>query len=177
MIVPVVFGPRWRASIVPLEALALYAAFRSLGNSATDVNKGTGRPTLAVQLALIRLAVLVPTLLWAATFGIEAVAWAQAAVAFVLALLMQAVTARTLQVSLGALAKSLLPALAAGLGTAIGAGAVRLWLPGASLLHLIVAVGAGAAMGLAAVWACDRPFVKDVRRVLLRTSPLARART
>ncbi len=177
MVVPVVFGPQWKASIVPLEALALYAAFRSLGNSATDVNKGTGRPGLAVQLALIRLAVLVPALLWAATFGIEAVAWAQAAVAFALALLMQVVTARTLQVSLGALATSLLPALAGGVGTAVGAGAVRLWLPGASVLHLVVAVGAGAGVGLAAVWLCDRSLVRQVKSVLLRGSSSVRARS
>jgi PST family polysaccharide transporter len=168
LLVPVIFGARWSASVAPLQALALYAAFRSLGNSSTDLNKGTGRPGLALKLAVLRLAVLVPVLLWAASFGINAVAWAQAGAAFALALLMQAVTARTIHVPLRDFAVALRPAVAAGAGIAVGAGLVRWWLPGGVLVRLAVAVVAAAALGFAAVWAVDRPLVGEIRGLLRR---------
>ena len=82
MLVPVVFGPQWSAAVVPLEALSLYAAARSLGAGAVDVYKGTGRPEIGVAVALVRLALLVPALVLAAHHGgIDAVAWTQAALA------------------------------------------------------------------------------------------------
>jgi lipopolysaccharide exporter len=168
MLVHVVFGPRWEASVVPLQALALYAAFRSLGIGAVDVYKGIGRTGLAAALSLARLAVLVPALLIAVRFGIGAVAWTQAAVALALALLMQAVASRILGLPVASLGAALAPAAAAGLGVAIGAGAVRLWLPGAEWVRLAAGVLAGAIAGMASVHAVDRRFLKEMRSMLRR---------
>ena len=60
MAVHAVFGPRWAPSVVPLEALALYAAFRSLGIGSVDVYKATGRPRLALWTSVVRLAAVAP---------------------------------------------------------------------------------------------------------------------
>lgn len=166
MLVHVVFGPKWEASIVPLQALALYAAFRSLGVGAVDVFKAIGRPSLAVTLSFVRLAVLVPALLFAVRYGIDGVSWAQAVVALLLAVLMQATALRVLGVPAKAVGAALYPALAAGVGAAIGAGAVRLWMPGAEPARLALAVVAGGVAGLAALRASDPRFLKDLRGLL-----------
>jgi lipopolysaccharide exporter len=166
MLVHVVFGPKWTPSIVPLQALALYAAFRSLGIGAVDVFKAIGRPGVAVALSFARLAVLAPALLVAVELGIEGVSWAQAIVAFVLALLMQLVASHALGLSPRALGAALVPAFAAGLGTALGAWVVRLWMPGAEPVRLVLAIVAGGLAGVAALHAADRGFLKEVRRLL-----------
>ena len=162
MLIQGVFGAKWAPSIVPLEALALYAAFRSLGIGAIDVYKALGRPTLAVVLSFVRLAVLVPALLWATRYGIEGVSWMQVVVALALALLMQAVAWRVLGLSGRSLLPTFGPALAAGLGTAAGALAVRLWLPGDDLVRLVAASAAGAATGASSLWISDRRFIPEV---------------
>jgi O-antigen/teichoic acid export membrane protein len=177
MLVHVVFGPKWEASIVPLQALALYAAFRSLGIGAVDVYKAIGRPGLAVTLSFVRLAVLAPALLFAVRYGINGVSWAQAAVAFVLAVLMQAVASRALGLPAKALGAALLPAVAAGAGAAIGAWAVRLWMPGTESVRLAVAIVAGAVAGLAALYAADPRFLKDLRGVLASRRTAAKVET
>jgi O-antigen/teichoic acid export membrane protein len=166
MLVHVVFGPKWEPSIVPLQALALYAAFRSLGIGAVDVYKAIGRPGLAAALSFVRLAVLAPILLLAVRYGIDGVSWAQAAVAFVLAVSMQVVASRVLGLPPKALGGALFPALAAGAGTAVGALAVRLWMPGGEPVRLAVAMVAGGLVGLAALQAVDPGFLKDLRGVL-----------
>jgi lipopolysaccharide exporter len=166
MLVHVVFGARWSQSIVPLQALALYAAFRSLGIGAVDVFKAIGRPGLAVALSFVRLAVLAPALLVAVRFGIEGVSWTQAVVAFVLAILMQVVASRALGLSPRSVGAALVPALAAGAGVAVGALAVRLWMPGAESVRLVLAIVAGGIAGVAALHAADRGFLKEVRRLL-----------
>jgi lipopolysaccharide exporter len=177
MLVPVVFGPQWEASIVPLQALALYAAFRSLGIGAVDVYKAVGRPGLAASLSFVRLAVLAPALLIAVGWGIDAIAWTQAVVALLLALLMQAIACRVLRLPLAAFGAALVPAGAVALGVAAAAGAVRLWMPGPEWARLVVAVVTGGAGGIAALHVADRRFLSDARSLLrrpARAEPLAR---
>jgi lipopolysaccharide exporter len=170
MLVHVVLGPRWSPVIVPLEALALYAAFRSLGSGAVDVYKGMGRPGLAVRLALLRLLVLAPALVVATRFGVNGVSWTQAGLAFLFAILMQTVATRVIGVPVKSLAEAMTPAFALGVGAAIGAGAVRLGLPGPEPLRLAAAIVAGAAGGLAAMHLADRGFARELRSLLPRRS-------
>jgi PST family polysaccharide transporter len=130
MLVRVVFGGRWTPAIVPLEGLALYAAFRSVGVGAGDVLKGVGRPGIAVAMALLRAALLVPVLVYAAGHGIDGVAVAQAAVAFSLALAMETVAARAVGLAWTELLRALAPSVAVGVGVAAGASVGRFVLPG-----------------------------------------------
>ncbi len=166
MLVHTIFGDRWEASIVPLQGLALYAAFRSLGMGAVDAYKALGRPGLAVLLSFLRLAVLVPALVVAVGYGIGAVAWTQAGVALVLALSMQLMAGRALGLPSTAVARALGPAAAAGLGAAVGAGAVRLWLPGAEPVRLFAGLAAGAAGCLAVLRVAHPAFLKEVRALM-----------
>jgi PST family polysaccharide transporter len=172
MVVHVAFGSRWDRSIVPLQALALYAAFRSFGVGANDVYKGIGRPGLALWLSIARLVVLAPALYVATHGGINAVAWAQAAVAAVFAVGMQMLAVRVLGLPLRALLTAVRPALAAGAGTALGAGIVRATVPsfGGDALRLVAAVIAGGLAGIIAVRATDRTALRDMRALLTRSS-------
>jgi O-antigen/teichoic acid export membrane protein len=168
MAVPVLFGARWAPAVVPLEALGLYAALRSL--DAIDLYKGLGRPGLAVKLSLIRLAVLAPVLWAVARLGIGWVAWTQVGLALAAVVMMQVVAARVVGVSLRALGLALRPVVAVGIGTALGAGAVRLFVPGSDALRLALAIVAGGAGALGAVWLLERGFLHDTTKLVSRRS-------
>lgn len=171
VLVPVVFGAKWSASIVPLQALALYAAFRSLAGGAADIFSATGRPRLALWSSLGQLVVLVPALLIAAEAGIEGVAWAQTVMALLIALCLLAIAGRLVGLGPRGLAETLAPALAAGVGTAAAVAAVRFLLPGPDLLRLIVAVIAGGATGVLVFTSADRRFAAELRSLLRSRFP------
>jgi lipopolysaccharide exporter len=171
MLVRVLFGPRWTGAVVPLEGLALYAAFRSLGMGAVDVFKALGRPGLAVAMAFVRLAVLAPALVVATRWGIGGVAITQAVVALVLALVMQGVAARALDVPIRTVGRVLLPSLTLAAGAAGGVVLVRMAVGGPDALRLILALVAGTAGALAVSRATDRSFLAELR-VLLRARKL-----
>jgi lipopolysaccharide exporter len=166
MLVPVLFGPHWEASVAPLQALGLYATFRALGFGAVDVYKAIGRPGLAASVSLARLIVLIPTLVAATRFGIEGVAWAQAALAFAFAVFMQSVACRILHIPVRALWSAARPALAVAVGVSAGVSSVRLGLPGPEALRLAAATPAGAVGALALLWTTDRGFISELLAVL-----------
>ena len=170
MIVHVVFGPTWEPAIVPLEALALYAAFRSLGLGPHEAFRGIGRPDLLVRLSLLRLAVVAPALLIAARFGIDGVAWAQAAAALPLALLMQAVASHVLHIRLGQIRQALQPAVAVALGVALAMAPVRFLMVGSDPERLVLALVAGLAGAALAVALTDRRFAIQLKRLVINGS-------
>jgi PST family polysaccharide transporter len=170
MIVHVVFGPTWEAAIVPLEALALYAAFRSLGLGPHEAFRGIGRPDLLVRLSLLRLAVVAPALLIGARFGIDGVAWAQAAAALPLALVMQAVASHVLHIPLSQIRQALQPAVAVALGVALAMAPVRFLMVGSDPERLVLALVAGLAGAALAVALTDRRFAIQLKRLVINGS-------
>jgi len=178
MLVLSLFGEKWAPAIVPLEAIALYAVFRAFGSGAGDVYKGIGRPRLSLWLAIVRLAIVAPALWIAAnpawgrvsvlgytTYkAVYYVSLVQLIVAFLMAILMQGVACRVIGISVKRLARSFVPAILVGIGTAAGAGAVRLWWPlsDSNPIKLVIAIMAGAVGGLAALWLGDRAFIHEV---------------
>jgi PST family polysaccharide transporter len=167
LLVPVLFGDRWAPAVVPMAALSLYAAARSLAWGATDVYKAMGRPGLAFVSCFTWLLVLVPALLLGSRVGIQGVAWTQLGVAFVAALIMHEVAIREMKLPHHRLAGALGPALLATLGTVVGAGAVRLWLPGPGVIRLLAALAAGAGAGLGLLHLADREYLSRLRGLLL----------
>ena len=144
-LVPVVFGPGWEASVFPLQALAIYAAFRSLGMGVVDVLKAMGRPNLALGLSIARLAVIVPALMAATAYGINGVAVAQIAVALLFAVVMQVVAGRLLGASPTQLLSAFAPAILAGIVAAACAGLAGALVPGGDVVKLAAALAAAAA--------------------------------
>lgn len=172
MIIHVVFGPQWGPTIVPLEALALYAAFRSLGLGPHDAFRGIGRPDLLVKLSLLRLGVVVPALLVGAGFGIDGVSWAQAAVALPLAIAMQVVASKVLGIRVSQIGGALRPAVTVSLGVALAMAPVRFWLVAPEPIKLALAILAGLAGGVGAVLIVDRRLVVQVQRLLIPEFPV-----
>jgi len=170
MMVHVVFGPAWGPAIVPLEALALYAAFRSLGLGPHEAFRGIGRPDLLVRLSLLRFAVVAPALLIGARFGIEGVSWAQAAAALPLALVMQVVASNVLGIRLGQIIQALQPALAVALGVALAMAPVRFLMVGPEPVRLAFAILAGAAGAALAVALADRRVALELKRLVIPSS-------
>ncbi|TME82431.1 MAG: glycosyltransferase [Chloroflexi bacterium] len=170
MIVHVVFGDRWDPAIVPLEALALYAAFRSLGLGPHEAFRGIGRPDLLVKLSLLRFAVVVPALLIGVKFGIAGVSWAQAAAALPLALIMQAVASRVLGIPLAQIGRSLRPAVAVSLGVALAMAPVRFLMVGPESIRLALAILAGVAGAALAIAIADRRFTAEITRLVVPRS-------
>ena len=171
VLVPFVFGDKWSASIVPLQALALYAAFRSLAGGAADVFSATGRPRLALWSSLSQLVVLVPALLIATGAGIEGVAWTQAGMALVIAVALLGVAGTLVGLGARGLTAAVAPSLAAGAGTAAAVAAVRFLMPGPTAVRLAVAMIAGAAAGLAVFSATDPGSASELRGLVRARFP------
>jgi lipopolysaccharide exporter len=165
LVITEVFGSAWESSTRAMQALAIYAAFRSLGMGVADLLKGIGRPNVAMLMALARFLVVSIALLSVASMGITAVAVTQAAAALVLMVLVQVVAARSLGLSARGLALSYVPGVLAGVvGVAVSQAIVSLSSAGAvPTLVLAGSFGAAAGAGAAAMSASWR---RDVRSVL-----------
>jgi lipopolysaccharide exporter len=173
LVVPVVLGPRWGAAVVPLEALAIYAAFRSVGLGPHEAFRGIGRPDLLIKLSLLRFAVVVVALLLGVRYGIDGVAWAQAAAALPLALVMQVVASRVLAIPLREIARALQPAIAVGLSVAVAMAPFRFLMAGADLMALPLSIVAGIAGAALAVALTDRRFAIEITRLVRPESRVA----
>ena len=143
VMVPAVFGPQWGDAVLPLVFLSLYGAARSLGAGANDVYKALGRPGLSIGISLARLAVLVPVLIYASTWGIVGVAIAQLAAAVLFAFGMQMIVARVINLQARQILRATVPGLVCGLAVA-AVGLTGLALPLMDDLFTIFAVAIAA---------------------------------
>jgi lipopolysaccharide exporter len=173
-LVPVLFGPGWSRSVVPLQLLAVYAAFRSLGMGVVDVLKATGRPGLALRASVARLAVLVPALVVATTWGINGVAVAQVAVALVFAVVMQALAGRVLGARPAELLSACAPAVGAGIVAGACAALVAALVPGDDLVRLSAGLAAAALSGVGVLVVSPRTR-REVMSLIPRRTPAGRS--
>jgi PST family polysaccharide transporter len=165
LVITEVFGSEWESATRAMQALAVYAAFRSLGMGVADLLKGIGRPNLAMLIALGRFLIVSIALFSVASMGITAVAVTQAAAALVLMVAVQVVAARSLRLPARDLALSYSPGLLAGVvGVAVSQATVSLSSAGA--LATLVLAGALGAMAGAAAAAISARWRHDVRSVL-----------
>ena len=161
--VEIAFGAKWHAAITPLAYLGLYAAFRSIGTSAADAYKASGRPDLAVKMAALRLAILVPALIVAARGGIDTVARTQAMCALVFAIGMQTVAVRLLRVRSLDVIRSLVP------GAVISAPITASWFLSRHITSPaleIATLGAGAIAGLFVALGIDDGLRREMRNLI-----------
>jgi PST family polysaccharide transporter len=163
VVVPVVFGEKWSDAVVPLVALALYAACRAVGVGANDVFKALGRPGLSVRLSLIRLVVLTPVLVAGAHWwGMVGVAWAQLGTSLLFTLLLQGVAIRVLGLTWRDLGSAVAPALLAGSAVAVAGFAVA-QLPLVPVASLVAVVAAGTAAAAAVLLVGYPSLLREVR--------------
>lgn len=113
-LVRVFFGPKWMAAVPLLQWLAVYAGLRSIGTHAGDILKATGRSGMLAAFGVIKAALLVPALIYAARFGVDAVAMTLAIVTGVTVLLNIGIVMRLLHFGVGALGRALQSSVLAG---------------------------------------------------------------
>jgi lipopolysaccharide exporter len=150
-VVGVVFSAKWAPATGPMVLISLMTAISSIGFASGDIFPAMGRPGTLLALNAPLTALLVAGYIFAAPYGIVAVA----AVHLVLAIVYQAarlvlvnsLLRTTMSQDLGAM----WPGFCALLGVLVLAGPVRLLVaPGALCLSLLLVTGiAGAAAGLA----------------------------
>ncbi|MCW2739636.1 MAG: Polysaccharide transporter, family [Blastococcus sp.] len=167
-LVPVVFGSGWEKSVFPLQALAVYAVFRSLGMGVVDVLKAMGRPNLALGLSVARLTLLLPALVLATAWGIGGIAVAQAVVALVFAVVMQLTAGRLLGIRPGQLFTACGPAIVAGTAAAAAAALVAAVAPGTDLVRLLFGLLAAGAVAVALLLGLSTQMRSDLRSLIPR---------
>ncbi len=173
VLVPVVFGRAWEGAVGPLVALALYAACRSIAGGANDIYKATGRPGVAVVLAVTRLLVLVPVLVTAAWFwGIVGVAYAQLATSAIFVVVMQGVAVRMLGARWLDAVRAMAPSfVAAGAVAMVASALVRL--PVTPVLVLIITIVGGVLAAVGSLALTHRPFLRELIGLVVRRSAAA----
>lgn len=75
-LVPLVFGPEWRPSVVPLQLLAGFGIFYALGLVAGQILVAAGMPAVFLRLTLVNTALFLLFVAVAAPFGLAAAALA-----------------------------------------------------------------------------------------------------
>jgi len=160
----VLFGDQWAAAVPVLRILAVFTLIASIGFNAGDVYKAVGRADVLAKLGMIDLVVLAPALVTAAPYGIEAVAWAHAAVSLFDTTIRLIVARHFVRVTFGDIFRQVLPAYKAGAVLAAVA-LPALW--AASELGQIPALAITTIAGGAAYVAALARFAPaDLRRML-----------
>jgi lipopolysaccharide exporter len=150
-LVEVLFGPEWRDAAGVLAAVAAMTAISALVHPLGDLLKAIGRQWVLVALNIALIPAMIAAIVAAASEGIVAVAWARAGSLAVFAACLVVAAWRLARVRPGAVASAVGPALIAGAGVAVGAGAVRLAWPALSAGPLLAGAVAGALTGAAAL--------------------------
>jgi PST family polysaccharide transporter len=157
-----VFTDKWVDAIPVVRAIAIYSMLLSLAYNAGSAYKAEGRPQVLTWLGIVRLAMLLPALLWATSIvkSIVVVGWMQAAVALLGGVLNLYVAGRLLKLSPAQLLSALRPAFQSTFFLAIAVILSLFLLQGASAwVQLIIASLSGALIYLAALWLFERDVI------------------
>jgi O-antigen/teichoic acid export membrane protein len=150
-LIVVLFSAKWAAAGAVMAPMAIMFGLVCIVFPLGDTFKALGKQPLMAAVYAVSLPILIVVMVVTAPAGIAAVAWALLAVQAVQSFVWIVLTTRVLGLRLVSVAAMLRPALAAGLGVAVGALAVRAVLPSNSIGPLIAGTAAGALLGAAAL--------------------------
>jgi len=131
------YGERWRPSAIPLALIAVWAGLTAVNGMAGTVLKSIGRPGVLLRNSFVYLAVLLPSLWFAADFGIAAVAGAHVAAQVLWLPFLAFTVGRVLTVSWLETVVNVLP------GLFVGGMLAAALIPLAQALHPALALAAG----------------------------------
>ena len=149
------FTAKWAEAIPVMRAISIYALIFSLAYNAGSIYKAEGKPMLLTKLALIRAAMLMPALWWAATGPgtIAAIGWAHAAVALVAGMMNLIVAGRIINTPFSKILTTLRPSFIGGGLMSLGVTAVLITTASfPPILQLILAVTVGGGIYLGFIW-------------------------
>lgn len=151
--ITVFYTDRWAAAIPVMQMLALYTAVLALSYNAGDIYKATGRPGILNKIAVVKLAITIPVLWWAANHSILHVAVGQLFTATIISVLSLWLAGRILQVSLLSMFDAMRPAAISALVMLAGTLVLRSQIDDLSpLLRLILMTVTGGGLYAAALW-------------------------
>ncbi len=166
------FTDKWVEAIPVIRAIAIYALLLSLFRNAGSFYKAQGRPEVLTYLAIVRLVILLPALWFALaqTHSIVAVAWVQAAVAFISGILSLVLAGRMFHISIKVMLAQFKPAAISGLLMAAAVAALLVvigaWHP---LVQLILAVLIGALVYAGTLYAQGPQRIRDIVDIIRST--------
>lgn len=156
--VPLLFGDQWDDSIGVVRLVGIMGIVAGLGFPVGDALKALDEAMVLVRLAVVRLAVTLPVLWWAAAEGLTTLAAAQLTLASAHLIAFAAVAQRRLGASALSQLLALRSAATAGAALAAVVIGVRVVLPAGPGRFAAAATFGAAAYGFALV-AVDRPVV------------------
>jgi O-antigen/teichoic acid export membrane protein len=164
------FGDQWVGSIDAMQILAVYSFMVTVGLPAGLVFKATGRAGVLLALAVVRFALLVGLIAALVNRGINAVAFAQAGVAFLNEIAGLALASYFLKISVVSIWRSIWPSIASAALMALPLVAVE------RLIHanwpaIIVGSVAGAAIYLGAIALISPDSLRYLRAKMLPGRP------
>ena len=166
-------GAKWLAISGPLRILTIFGVVRAIEFTFSSLYRAIGRPEIMWMSSAVRLAVIVPALLWATGGGIERVALVEVIVGLIFIPANGLILARLLSIGSRGMGRLLLPQLlgVASLGLVVALGYLLPMTSGAARTPfgatLLVLLGL-AAQGLALAW--SNPAL--VARLLARRGQL-----
>jgi len=115
------FTDKWVEAIPVIRGIAVYAMLLSVVHNTNSVYWSEGRPQIITWMGFIRLALLLPTLMWAvvAAESIVAVGWVHAGIAFLSAIMNFFVSAKLINLPIVEIGRALRPSLLAGVMMAV----------------------------------------------------------
>jgi lipopolysaccharide exporter len=157
------YGEKWQTSIAIVQALSIYALIYSLSYNAGDIYKATGRPVILNQLGVVKLLITVPTLWFAATYGILYIAIAQVGTTAILTIIRLVVAQKIIGFSWKDFLRTLRPASGSALVMFVLAFALRaqlLNLP--PLVNMSIVGVCGVVLYVGMLWLTERSLFKQV---------------
>lgn len=159
-LVPLVLGPQWDASVVPLQFLCISAAFMGVNVLVPQVLLAAGNARSVARNSILSLSVYVPLFyLFARAWGVAGLAAAWALANPVLNAWLVVLMCRTIHLPLGRYARLVVPPLVATIAMAIAvtfASALEWTGDSNRAAHLALQVLVGVAVYLAALLVLDR---------------------
>jgi PST family polysaccharide transporter len=160
-VVMALFGPKWEGSVGPMQVLVLYALFYALGIPAGTVYKALGNAMLLLKLAVPQVALIVVSAVYAAQYGIVAVAACTAGVTILFFLIGLLIVPHMIPVSYRELARVSRAPLAASAITGVLLFAMQYALD-APWIEVIVGLVAGGLVYLGLMWKFDEDLLRYI---------------
>lgn len=175
-LVAALFGDRWAPAAPVLRILAVYLAIRSFGSSSGDILKATGRSKLLAILGVVRAAVLVPLLVWAAQYDIITVAIALTVATAVSTIVHMAIAGRIVRVGFAEIVVATRASLLAGAALLLTGIVLRQLLAElAAIPQLVVIVTVGAIAYIAVLYFIDGSLFRDTLALFSRKTAVEAA--
>jgi O-antigen/teichoic acid export membrane protein len=176
-LVHILFQDKWNAAIPVMQVLSVYIVLGGISHWPGVVYKAVGRPDIMSRLGVLKLAMLAPTLWWAAiNYGVLGVAWGQLLVMIVVVLIEMSVAGRFVDVRVAANLRIIAPPFTCAVVMALAVRCVSLLDASESSVGvLMLAITVGSLVYLSSIWLLDRQTVSAI--VSLGRSSLRKGRT